>query len=94
MADGNIFSDLPASGAAEDFTELLASAHVRIERIVSHGHASSPGFWYDQDRPEWVLVLEGAARIRFEGESAPRAGMSLKIFPSAIVALASVGLPA
>lgn len=72
MADGNIFSDIPTSGATEQFIELLSRAHVRIERIVSHGHASPPGFWYDQDGPEWVLVLDGAASFRFEGESAPR----------------------
>jgi cupin 2 domain-containing protein len=72
MADGNIFGDLPASGADEQFIQLLSSAHVRIERIVSHGHASPPGFWYDQDWPEWVLVLEGAAGLRCEGDAATR----------------------
>jgi cupin 2 domain-containing protein len=38
----------------------------RVERIVSYGHASPDGFWYDQDRHEWVVVLNGAAKIRFE----------------------------
>ena len=33
---------------------------------------SPPGFWYDQDRPEWVIVLAGSAAVRFEGETAPR----------------------
>jgi cupin 2 domain-containing protein len=41
---------------------------VRIERIVSHGHASPGGFWYDQDRHEWVVVLTGAARLRFDDD--------------------------
>jgi cupin 2 domain-containing protein len=45
---------------------LLSAASVRIERIVSHGHVSPEGFWYDQDQHEWVLVLRGAARLRFE----------------------------
>src|SRR5215831_3544246 len=41
---------LPASrrSAEEEFTQLLRAPAVRIERIVSHGHASPPGFWYDQ----------------------------------------------
>lgn len=39
---------------------------MRIGRIVSHGHASPDGFWYDQARAEWVVVLKGAARLRFE----------------------------
>ena len=47
---------------------LLATTSLRIERIVSQGHASPEGFWYDQDAPEWVLILSGAARLRFEGE--------------------------
>ena len=28
---------------------LLEAANVRIERIVSYGHASPKGFWYDRD---------------------------------------------
>ena len=38
----------------------------RIERIVSQGHASPEGFWYDQDEPEWVALLQGAAELEFE----------------------------
>ncbi len=45
---------------------LVEAANVRIERIVSQGHVSPDGFWYDQDRHKWVIVLRGAARIRFE----------------------------
>jgi cupin 2 domain-containing protein len=42
---------------------------VRIERIVSHGQASPERFWYDQDEAEFVLVLEGSARLAFaDGE--------------------------
>src|SRR5205823_5588783 len=62
----NLFTDLPAHLPDELFTTLLDAAGVRIERIVSHGHASPEGFWYDKDRPEWVVVLKGAARLRFE----------------------------
>jgi cupin 2 domain-containing protein len=62
----NLFADLPKDLPAELFTTLLESAHVRIERIVSHGHASPAGFWYDQDQHEWIVVLQGAARLRDE----------------------------
>ena len=55
----------------ELFATLLEAANVRIERIVSHGHASPEGFWYDQDHREWVVVLKGAARLRFEGDEEP-----------------------
>lgn len=62
----NLFADLPSHLPDELLTTLLESADVRIERIVSHGHASPDGFWYDQDRAEWVVVLKGAARLRFD----------------------------
>jgi cupin 2 domain-containing protein len=68
MTAPNLFADLPARLPAELFTTLLDAGAVRIERIVSHGHASPDGFWYDQDRAEWVVVLRGAARLRFESE--------------------------
>ena len=63
---GNIFAPLSANPAEEEISTLLATESVRIERIVSHGHASPEGFWYDQDRAEWVIVLKGAARLQFD----------------------------
>lgn len=62
----NLLADLPSQLPTELVTTLLEAADVRIERIVSHGHASPDGFWYDQDRHEWVLVLTGTAKLRFE----------------------------
>jgi cupin 2 domain-containing protein len=62
----NLFSDIPARLPEELFTTLIDAAEVRIERIVSHGHASPAGFWYDQAQHEWFVVLKGAARLRFE----------------------------
>ena len=66
----------------EIFTTLLDAPGLRIERIVSHGHPSPEGFWYDQDRHEWVMVLAGAARLRFEDAAEPiemKAGDSVNI---------------
>ena len=57
---------MPTSLPEELFTTLLQAPGIRIERIVSHGHQSPDGFWYDQPTNEWVLVLQGAARIEFE----------------------------
>ena len=45
---------------------LIQSDGVRVERIVSHGHASPEWFWYDQDEHEWVMVLQGSARLQLE----------------------------
>lgn len=69
MADlTNLFADIPAELPEELVETLLGSPGLRIERIVSLGHASPEGFWYDQAASEWVLLLQGAARLRFEGE--------------------------
>jgi cupin 2 domain-containing protein len=62
----NLFSDLPPKLTAELLTALLEAADVRIERIVSHGHASPEVFSYDQKQGEWVVVLKGAAKLSFE----------------------------
>jgi len=51
---------------------LLTRPGLRIERIVSRGQASPPGFWYDQAEAEWVVVLAGAARLRFQDEAEAR----------------------
>lgn len=64
----NLFADLPEHLPEELTDVLVASRSVRIERIVSTGHASPAGFWYDQSEHEWVVVLKGEARLLFEGE--------------------------
>jgi len=68
MTPGNLLDDIPQGLPQELVETLITAASVRIERIVSHGHASPTGFWYDQDQHEWVIVLKGAARLRFEGD--------------------------
>ena len=70
---GNLFANAPARLLDEQFDTLLARPGVRIERIVSTGQASAPGFWYDQPQDEWVCVLAGSAGVLVEGEDAPRA---------------------
>ncbi|MCH7548676.1 MAG: cupin domain-containing protein [Candidatus Krumholzibacteriota bacterium] len=66
---GNLFALGAPGGSGEHVEKLIDSAGVRIERIVSHGHASPEGFWYDQDENEWVVLLAGAARLRFESDN-------------------------
>ena len=67
----NLFADIPSCLPTELIQTILPGAKVRIERIVSHGHASPEGFWYDQDQHEWVVVLQGAARLRFADDDSP-----------------------
>lgn len=65
---GSIAGDVPRALPAELGELLAVGAGVRIERIVSRGHVSPPGFWYEQDEDEWVMVVVGAARLEIEGE--------------------------
>jgi cupin 2 domain-containing protein len=61
----NIF--LPSANLPDELTEILVQAkQCRIERIVADGHVSPPDFWYDQIENEFVLLVQGAARLRFE----------------------------
>jgi len=69
---GNLFARLPRSGTDEDIAALLTTPNVRIERIVSTGQASPPGFWWDQEWAEWVVLLTGGAGLRLEGETEVR----------------------
>jgi len=68
MAIANLLAQLAAGTADEQSTVLVETADLRIERIVSRGHASPAGFWYDQPEHEWVLLIKGAARLRFEDD--------------------------
>jgi cupin 2 domain-containing protein len=69
---GNLFANIHAQSDAEETTILASSPGAVVERIVSTGQASPPGFWYDQDWTEWVILLEGAAALLIEGEAATR----------------------
>lgn len=61
----NLLSDIPGDLPDELFETLVRSGALHVERIVSRGHVTPPGEWYDQPRDEWVLVVQGAARLAF-----------------------------
>ena len=63
----NLF-DLPDPlPQSEVFTDLIPDRGVKIERIVSRGQNSPEGQWYDQDRDEWVALIQGEAVLEYEG---------------------------
>jgi cupin 2 domain-containing protein len=62
----NLFADIPREMPEELVGEILRTDAFRIERIVSRGHASPPGFWYDQGADEWVLLVKGSASLCFD----------------------------
>jgi cupin 2 domain-containing protein len=63
VRSGNLLESLPDPAAGEAVDPIASGRDVRVERIVSRGHRSPDGFWYDQDEAEWVLLLRGSARL-------------------------------
>ena len=61
----NIFSNIPSTIAEEIFEAIVTTGELNIERIISKGHVSPKDFWYDQPSSEWVMVLQGRAKLRF-----------------------------
>ena len=61
----NIFADIPTELQNELFEEILTGSTFKIKRIISRGHASPEGFWYDQNENELVILLRGSAGLRF-----------------------------
>ena len=76
----NLFANIPSGLPQELFETILSKPNVRIERIVSQGQSSPEGFWYDQDQSEFVVLLQGLARLRFEdGEVEMKPGSFIDI---------------
>lgn len=62
----------PAAGAECCRDLLTAPGGARVERILSRGAASPPGFWYEQAWDEFVLLVAGAAVLAFADGSERR----------------------
>lgn len=67
----NIFCAIPAHLTDELLDVLQEHETVKIERIISRGHKSPDGFWYDQDKNEWVIVLRGNALLSLATQDEP-----------------------
>lgn len=65
----NIFDAIPENLDAEIFEQLIENENVKIERIISKGHVSPKSGWYDSDKNEWLIVLQGAAILLFDDET-------------------------
>ena len=67
----NIFSIIPKDIPKEIFEEIVSVDNCRIQRIISKGHSTPEDQWYDQDKDEWVILLQGSAGLLFEGVDNP-----------------------
>jgi len=61
----NIFSKLPPAKKNEVFDILLKQKDIKIERITTLGQATPQGKWLLEKTDEWVIVLQGKAKLRF-----------------------------
>lgn len=71
MRSRSIYDNITSGLEMEVINTLVHAGPVRIERIVSEGHASPEDFWYDQDQPEWVILIQGSATLEVEGRPEP-----------------------
>lgn len=70
VSRGNLFDALPSLDAPGECIELLRrTSTMTLERIVSFSSVTPKGEWYDQAWDEWVLLVQGAAKLRLEGET-------------------------
>ncbi|MGR9013618.1 MAG: cupin domain-containing protein [Gammaproteobacteria bacterium] len=65
----NIFKNIPDQLQEELFECIFKRDNMHIERIVSKGHITPPGQWYDQDGDEWVLLIQGQASLLYEQDN-------------------------
>ena len=65
----NIFNLPPSLPDKELFESIVKSDNILIERIISTGQTTLPGEWYDQDKDEWVILLQGEAVLSYEDGS-------------------------
>jgi cupin 2 domain-containing protein len=51
---------------SEIFETIAKSDDICIERIITTKNFIPPGDWYDQDEAEWVILIQGEAKLKFE----------------------------
>lgn len=67
----NLLKNIPRALPEELIEVLCQSREMWVERIVSRGHHSPEEFWYDQDDHEFIVLIKGKARLRFENRTDP-----------------------
>jgi cupin 2 domain-containing protein len=68
----NIF-ELPNMNTKEISEEIfdnliIGSGGFKLEKIISTGQTTPEGQWYDQEKDEWVMLIQGNAKLLFERE--------------------------
>ncbi len=67
MNKSNIYNNLPHNLSDELFETLISNENIKIQRIVSPKSFKSPqDKWFNQDRDEFVILLQGSAELLFK----------------------------
>ncbi|MCK4729230.1 MAG: cupin domain-containing protein [Desulfobacterales bacterium] len=69
MITSNIYLNIPEELPNELSEKIIYNKSFKLERIISKGHSTTKGQWYDQGKDEWVILLKGSAGIAIEGEA-------------------------
>lgn len=66
----------------EYFQSIISSDKILIERIISTGQKTPGDQWLDNDRNEWVLLLQGESELSFlnQGKKLLKAGDYILIY--------------
>ncbi len=62
----NILTAVPAQLPDEVFESIFQRENIQIERILSKGHSTASGQWYDQAWDEWILLIQGQATLLYQ----------------------------
>ncbi len=66
----NIFILKELLNNKEIFETIINRKNLKIERIISTGQTTPKGTWYDQEKDEWVILLQGEATLLYSDHSA------------------------
>lgn len=61
----NIYTPPQPLPEGEQFEAIVQNQSLLIERIISAGQTTPEGEWYDQERDEWVILLQGEATLSY-----------------------------
>src|SRR3989344_2723549 len=62
---GNLYEKIPKKLSKELFNTIVLKNNCKIERIISMGHKTPKGKWYNQNKNEFVMILKGSAELLF-----------------------------
>ena len=59
-----LFDQIPIQNYTEHFATLLQHKNIVIERIISYGQITPESQPYEQNQDEWVLLVQGMAKLK------------------------------